>query len=169
MITLEKLAPYAIHKPKIFVSQKYKGDWTGVLTDIDFHSNTIRIKSTEKGVLIWKYQPLSNCKLYARPLSSLTKSITVEGYNEGKPFVPRDHLYMIEHPNINVMNFGWGDEISENYWTFCHEWGHESRDGRIITGGSFGINSLSLNGWRLLHKWHFAIDIEESDYIAIED
>jgi hypothetical protein len=43
-----------------------------------------------------------------RPLSSLTKPITVEGYNGGDPFVPIEHLfsgkYQIEkHKSIGTL------------------------------------------------------------------
>lgn len=58
-----------------------------------------------------KYKPLM------RPLSYLTKEITVEGYNGGKPFVPIEeirimagegcsdeisHLYMVSEGRLNV-------------------------------------------------------------------
>ncbi len=68
-LELKHIAPYALHGLRLFVSQKFKGDWYGKLTDIDFSSKTIRIKGDGEHSHIWKYQPLSNVKPILRPLS----------------------------------------------------------------------------------------------------
>lgn len=89
------------------------------------------------------------------PLSSLTKPITVEGYNDGKQFVPLDELNKVlgytEVSIVNFVNSGLGYHINDGAPTAL-----SFRD------DVFPILSLLL-------KWHFNVfDIPETEYIKID-
>lgn len=79
---------------------------------------------------------MSDCKPILRPLSDMTKSITVKGYNDGKPFVPiiklfemypkmksiKDHKKYIEYAKTKDSETGYYLELDlidrdeEIYW-----------------------------------------------------
>lgn len=67
------------------------------------------------------------CKFKMRPLSSLTKPITVEGYNGGEPFVPMDELKEVYQntPNFdylikaNILDFHINNGLSNSVIEWC--------------------------------------------------
>jgi len=91
---------------------------------------------------------LDGFKPILHPLSDLTKPIKVEGYNEGKEFVPMDELQRIE-PEYPLM-------IDE---------------GSVFFQDACDINMLEISRinhlFQLLYSWHFAIDIPEGCWIDI--
>lgn len=54
-------------------------------------STTVAFKDSEG----FRQYRIEEVKLLLNPLSALTKPIVVEGYNEGKEFIPIDHLYQL--------------------------------------------------------------------------
>ena len=81
----------------------------------------------------------NHIKPYLYPLDYLTKKITVEGYNDGKPFVPMEHL---------------DDEYKDS-----------SAKEIIIT---YIKTCPTMEQLQLLYQWHFDIHglIERGDAIA---
>ena len=79
------------------------------------------------------YKEKFNSKPYLRILSSLTKEITHEGYNNGKPFVPIVEL---------------GKEFACNYHTDWYAVNQKLEKG-------FDIDLLPYEIIKILHKWHF--------------
>lgn len=93
MITLGQLTIYLPYKPKF--------NWNGAIYVIDFdhkhdrcHKGAMSIQSANiligKGTII----PIF------RPLSDLTKPITIEGYNDGKEFTPIVELAKAAYPKM---------------------------------------------------------------------
>ena len=79
-----------------------------------------------------------------RSLDSLTKPITVKGYNDGKEFVPVNKLKHI---------YGW-----EYIWSYCSNKQEE-----------FNVNAISFASIKLLLQWHFNIfNLPETEYIKID-
>jgi hypothetical protein len=99
-LEIKNVAPYALHNVRVFVHQKYKGDWYGRLTDVNFISGQIRIKCDEKDKLIWKYQPLPNCKLLLHPLGDLWLSENEKDKNK----LTEWDLEYIEN-SLNIWNY----------------------------------------------------------------
>lgn len=133
-LTLEQLACYLPYKLRI----KY---WDrNVVMNAGQGSSTHWIGITA----LLQRQDKVECLPYMRDLSSITKPIKVEGYNNNEEFVPSKELHK-HRPN---------DLIDIVY--LC------------------SMNYLELDHWpywaiKLLIKWHFAIDIDESLYIKLED
>ena len=117
------------------------------------------------------------------PLSDLTKPITVEGYNEGKEFVPLLELFsMIEE--TDYIDYLIGREAPKNPeyqiddgWNHCLTFNEDVEDELTFgfSGHSFWLmigmdhqhimNQSEL--FQLLYQWHFAIDIPEGTWIDI--
>lgn len=92
-----------------------------------------------------------------RPLSSLTKEIIVDGYNDGKPFVPVEYFEIGEENNVvPEQDFGNIKLIKDLEEIAKHEIYHD-------------IKFLPFWVIELLLKWHFNIWLEENDYIKIDN
>ena len=97
---------------------------------------------------------ISEVKPHLFPLSYLTKPIRVEGYNDGKEFVPITHLFsaenFIKYPLVNHSTFnGYVDDI----WL-------ENEKGEVLD------MNLGKTEWNLLDQWHFLlVHLDASDYI----
>jgi hypothetical protein len=98
------------------------------------------------------YIQAKHLKLLLNPLSSLTKPITVSGYNNGKEFVPMVELQKIE-PEYPLM-------IDE---------------GNVFFQDACELNMLEITRIKkrikkvldTLYSWHFAIDLPEGTWIDI--
>lgn len=135
MLTLEKLAPYLAHDLKAV------GHFDGhqLIRDVTLYNATNFVDGTTKD------------KILCHPLSSLTKPIKVEGYNEGKEFVPMDvfRRMVIEEK-----------QIRKEQWSALHFLLNEYTD-KI---------SPNLPYWvvELLYRWHFAINLDPEDFVDIK-
>lgn len=87
---------------------------------------------------------ISNAKPLLRSLDSLTKPITVKGYNDDKEFVPMDELMKIRPFSPS------NEEMAE----------HISKQ---------GIEEIPFWLAKILMSWHFNIfNLEETEYIKID-
>lgn len=110
----------------------------------------------QKGVITYRcmetMQPfqIHESKPLMRPLSSLTKPITVEGYNGGEPFVPVDELNRL---------FGWKD--NGVYLTEYHGLTGVSNGIGWHVSSDFANTAIPFNNWfgafEALISWHFWI------------
>ena len=93
MITLEQLAIYLPYRLKmIFLKSGRIKTLTGLnkeKNDLYFHFGIIR-----QSQILFNFRPIMH------PLSDLTKPITVEGYNDGKEFMP-----IVELANMTLFDF----------------------------------------------------------------
>ena len=82
------------------------------------------------------------------PLSNLTKPIKVEGYNDGKEFVPMEELKRIE-PEYPLL----------------------IEDNSVFFTDACNLNMLEISRinklFQLLYQWHFAVDIPDGTWINI--
>ena len=131
MITLEQIAPYLPY------GLKY-----------DFNVHDLHPKAPKETRVKTLYgDNIDFClkhyrKLHLHSLDKLTEPIRVEGYNDGKEFVP-----IIE--------------IEENHYQHFEEMQYILEDERWL-------NQCSHLFVKLLYQWHFAIGIDKEDYIEIE-
>lgn len=111
----------------------------------------------------------SHLKPTFRPLSSLTKPIKVEGYNDGKEFVPIVELAKIG--NKWIIEDGLEDRIYFSQWDtgVCEVFVRTAspEDPRIFV---FEIYDYLTQPYRIIQKlfqWHFAVDIPDGTWIDI--
>ena len=138
---LKHLAPYLPYK------LKYKDCYGNISTlnrlDVDTPEKTRANACNAHGGLV-----LFNIEPILRPLSDLTKPITVEDYNDGKEFVPIMELQRIE-PEYPLL----------------------IEDDSIFFTDACNLNMLEISRinklFQLLYQWHFAIDIPEGTWIDI--
>lgn len=90
----DKLHFYLPHRLIYKAFYKAKDEATGHCEIVDFKDR--ELVGVDEGVPIVKGGVLKSSVIpYFRPLSSLTKEIVVSDYNDGKPFVPMHHLFLI--------------------------------------------------------------------------
>lgn len=105
------------------------------------------VETIFRGHLINVYE-WDEIRPHLRPLSSLTKEITVEGYNNGEPFVPFDDILG-------------NSDLYRSEWIL-----EEVTKGRQLDR----ITELPFFVIELLLKWQFNVfNIDESQYIEIRD
>lgn len=148
-LTLEHLSPYASNrlKGKASIQPHYKN------FEVD-----CELAGLTNGVIILDcFDVLGKCwgpfenveysdfKPILRPLSDLTKPITVEGYNDGKEFVPMEELqklYPASMKEIRMIDY----EQQSGQWMM-----NTNRDGEVAINVMRRID-------RMLYRWHFDID-----------
>lgn len=83
-------------------------------------------------------------KPYLRSLSDLTKPITQKDYNDGKPFVPYNHISRIggSYASYSIMM---NNLLNSNY------------------------KELPFHVVQQLLKWHFCIGFEQGEYIEVTE
>ena len=132
------------------------------LTERTFRTDDVH----EDGAALWILIEDSYPHLF--PLSHLAKPVRVEGYNDGKEFVPMEELLRIKiermklsEPIINITE----TYLVKSFWIetkISHKYGRDSVSVILIDG---------FERWEywiieLLHKWHFNVfSLPESDYI----
>lgn len=98
-------------------------------------------------------------KPHLRPLSSLTKPITVEGHNDGQSFVPIEELCRIFYGHSKTLYRVSNNEV----FVLCENRNGESlyihKDVRLI--------DFWIVEWLL--KWQFNLFFEEGEYVQITD
>jgi len=82
------------------------------------------------------------CKPILRPMSDLTKSIVVKGYNDDKEFVPIQHLYDICSTPPNGYNPSDFIDESDEEWSFSD----------LVEAFDYDKILVCIN---LLNQWHF--------------
>ena len=82
------------------------------------------------------------CKPILRPMSDLTKSIVVKGYNDDKEFVPIQHLYDICSTPPNGYNPSDFIDESDEEWSFSD----------LVEAFDYDKILVCLD---LLNQWHF--------------
>jgi len=86
-----------------------------------------------------------------RPLTDLTKEITIDGYNEGKPFMPIERVYyktLLKEPIKFIIN-----EYEESIfiqWEFA-----DNRSDYDVIHTKNIMNSISASFYEILLSWHF--------------
>lgn len=133
-LTLKQWADYLPHGVTVTKNDKYPGLLVGLLgKPWDLAEIKYQFGNQRDELLV--------LKPHLRPLSSLTKEIAVEEYNDGKPFVAKDVL------------------------------GLTNGECEVLKSRSVDTAIKFLKKWQsdLLISWHFALDISEEDYIKIED
>lgn len=161
-LTIEHLAPYP-YGLKVMVFN-IKRNLTAISLDSPFVFTTIYKGGREKQMF-----NIKDVKPILHPLSDLTKPITVDGYNEGKEFVPI----------VELARIGTGHAINEGYelgktgvikWSRYYFGINENNDFSFFAdarGGFYEIrNQRQL--FELLYKWHFDLEKLIDDNLAID-
>ena len=136
-LELKDIVGYLPYKLKGFLGHNHNSneifEWIGINID----KNKLLWKDLESDFII--EAELQYCEIILRPMSDLTKPIKVEGYNEGKEFVP-------------ILEFGDFEEDKE-YALFSDLSIYFKTD----KGNWVSHSKLSLEDVQLLYQWHFDI------------
>jgi len=133
------------------------------ITLIDFEKDLITIGATD-----FDYPQLQDDFSIALPLlrnlSSLTKPITVEGYNEGKPFIPMIHLFNAKFDDHIVDDSKYYFEDFPNFISCSH-----SSTAYSIKIWKHNLDQLSIQHMNLMLSWGFNLFLQPGEFVEIKD
>lgn len=152
-LELKDIACYVPYKPKCNVMGGCDDDGNAIVytvTGCDNDRNGNWVFVSDDGVE--NCEALEDIFLLLRPMSDLAKETTVEGHNNGEPFVP-----MIE---LGFVAFGYMCVLIDNKLRL----GYENRDSWFWSNGDFYLeqqepdyytNVSYRKVYDLLNQWHF--------------
>ena len=92
-------------------------------------------------------------KPICRPLSDLTKKIVQADYNDGKPFIPIEQIKKDIGCGMHDLYFDW----------------IRSFLGAGESKYRISVNQAPFEIFQLFLKWHFAIGLEENEFIPVTE
>ncbi len=117
----------------------------------------------------YETQLVVDVKPFLRSLSKLTEPIMVEGYNDGKPFVP-----IIELNKMRGVATDSYDELFNDGDCFGCKWGgvfsfyFEKQTLSFYDNRVYGVSPL-LDMFKMLYRWHFNLELSPEQFVEIDD
>lgn len=157
-LTLEHLAPYLPYSITVEI----------VDLPLGYHTRKFEL---DCGHDFHFYLKENRVRPHLRPMSDLTKPITVDGYNDGKPFVPIEELFQLAYVSVFDNRFDGSfirtDEFNEHLalqakeMVMGREWVYgftvELPNHFLLTANGDRLTISNFEMYGMLPKWHFDV------------
>lgn len=144
-------------------NRKITSNLTGVNSEGIETTYTRKINGISGDYISWKgnnnFYDLK-VKPHLRPLSKLTESIKVKGYNDGKDFVPADELN-------DILRANYGEEYSIYTNPNARDYFHVNFNFFSAEDDNGVDYKAILLVHNFLHRWHFNLHFSEGEFIEI--